>query len=66
MTSYLPIFIKNKENKPVLIIGGGEIAAAKAEALASVGAQIEVIGKSLNNHVIKICSTHHYRYNEAE
>lgn len=62
---YLPLFIKADASFPVLVIGGGEIAAAKTEALATVDTQVEVISKELGEAVIELCKAHHYPYTQA-
>lgn len=63
--SYLPLFLNIKASKPALIIGGGEIAAAKIEALVSVGATVEVIAKKLSPAVVELCDAHGFAYQEA-
>lgn len=44
---YLPLFADLK-NRPVLVVGGGEVAARKIELLRRSGAQISVIARQLN------------------
>ena len=45
---YLPIFIDVAERKCV-VVGGGEIAARKAESLLAAGAKVTVISPQLND-----------------
>ncbi|MBI3616234.1 MAG: bifunctional precorrin-2 dehydrogenase/sirohydrochlorin ferrochelatase [Candidatus Omnitrophica bacterium] len=40
--SYYPIFLK-LEGRPCLVIGGGQVAAQKAKALAACGAKVTVV-----------------------
>ncbi|GKX62192.1 siroheme synthase 1 [Pragia fontium] len=47
---YLPIFADLK-HRPVLVVGGGEIAARKIGLLLSAGAEVFVVAKSLGNEV---------------
>ncbi|RWR01786.1 sirohydrochlorin ferrochelatase [[Pantoea] beijingensis] len=43
---YLPIFADLK-SKPVLVVGGGEIAARKIELLLRTGAQVQIVAREL-------------------
>ena len=63
--SYLPLFLHASERFPILVIGGGEIAAAKTEALASVGADVRVVAEHLGDAIISLCDTHSYPYHIA-
>lgn len=58
--AYLPLFLKTDVDYPVLVIGGGEIAAAKTEALASVGAHVEIIARDLSEGIIELAAKHNY------
>ncbi|AML59996.1 Siroheme synthase [Serratia rubidaea] len=44
---YLPIFADLKQ-RPVLVVGGGEVAARKVELLARAGAEIRIVAQSLS------------------
>jgi uroporphyrin-III C-methyltransferase/precorrin-2 dehydrogenase/sirohydrochlorin ferrochelatase len=44
---YLPLFAELKE-RPVLVIGGGEIAARKITFLLRAGAQVQVVAETLS------------------
>lgn len=44
--AYFPFFVELK-GTPVLVIGGGEVAGAKAKALASCGAKVSVVSPRL-------------------
>ncbi len=43
---YLPIFLDVRD-RPCLVVGGGEVAARKAAALARAGARVKVVAPSL-------------------
>ncbi len=46
-----PIMV-NMNGKPVVIIGGGEVAARKVSDLIEAGAQVKVISPEFNNEII--------------
>lgn len=52
---YLPIFV-NLNQQPVLVIGGGIVAARKVELLIRAGAKITVISKKLCSFLIELLS----------
>lgn len=64
--TYLPLFLKADTETPILVIGGGEIACAKTEALASVSAKVDVVAKSISEALILLCETHGFTYREEE
>ncbi len=66
MMTYLPLFLKADTKTPILVIGGGAIACAKTEALASVNATVEVIAKVLSEELIILCGKHGFSYREEE
>lgn len=47
---YLPIFADLKQ-RPVLVVGGGEVAARKIDLLLRAGAEVRVVAKSLSSEV---------------
>ncbi|KAB7898300.1 uroporphyrinogen-III C-methyltransferase [Rouxiella sp. S1S-2] len=47
---YLPIFADLKQ-RPVLVVGGGEVAARKIDLLLRAGAQVRVVAQSLSSEV---------------
>ena len=47
---YLPLFAELKE-KPVLVIGGGDIAARKIMFLRRAGANVQVVAAALSEEV---------------
>ena len=47
---YLPIFADLKQ-RPVLVVGGGEIAARKIDLLLRAGAEVRVVSQSLSSEV---------------
>lgn len=63
--TYLPLFLKADINAPVLVVGGGDIACAKVEALASVGVKVEVVAKSIGDALVLLCDKHGFAYLEA-
>lgn len=63
--TYLPLFLKADNQHPVLVIGGGEIACAKTEALASVGVRVDVVAKALSDAIIDMCDQHGFTYKTA-
>jgi precorrin-2 dehydrogenase/sirohydrochlorin ferrochelatase len=44
---YFPLFL-NLEDKPVLVVGGGEVASRKVEALLKAGARVTVLSPDLS------------------
>lgn len=64
--TYLPLFLKADVNAPILVIGGGAIACAKVEALASVGARVDVVASSVRNDLVLLCEKHKFLYSEAD
>ncbi len=64
--TYIPLFLDTVHTGSVLVIGGGEIAAAKTEALASTGAQVDVIAKKLSDEIIALCDKHAFSYDTKE
>lgn len=63
--AYIPLFLRASAEKPVLVIGGGLIACAKTEALASVGAQVEVMAESVGESLQALCTQHGFKVTEA-
>lgn len=63
--AYIPLFLRASAETPALIIGGGAIAAAKTEALASVGAQVEIVADTIGESVRALCSQHGFKVTEA-
>lgn len=47
---YFPIFLR-LENEPVLVVGGGEVAARKIELLLRAGAKVSVVSPELNEEL---------------
>lgn len=47
---YFPLFL-NIQNKPVLVVGGGEVASRKVESLLRAGANITLISPSLSDYL---------------
>jgi uroporphyrin-III C-methyltransferase/precorrin-2 dehydrogenase/sirohydrochlorin ferrochelatase len=53
---YLPIFTK-LDNKPVVIIGGGEVAVRKARALLKAGARLTVVAPEFDETMLSLAHT---------
>jgi uroporphyrin-III C-methyltransferase/precorrin-2 dehydrogenase/sirohydrochlorin ferrochelatase len=53
---YLPIFTK-LDNKPVVIIGGGEVAVRKARALLKAGARLTVVSPEFDETMLALAQT---------
>ncbi|MFB0594098.1 siroheme synthase CysG [Aeromonas hydrophila] len=52
---YLPIFCR-LDNKPVLLVGGGEVAERKARLLLDVGAQLTVVAPELDPELAELAA----------
>ncbi len=63
--AYTPLFLNAKKHGTILIIGGGEIAAAKTEALASVGAEVEILAENISEAVEILCAKHGFKTTHA-
>ncbi|HYE34411.1 siroheme synthase CysG [Methylocaldum sp.] len=50
---YLPIFL-NLKNEPCLIVGGGQVAARKAEILQHAGGQVSVLAPDFHDALLKL------------
>ncbi len=56
---YLPLFAK-LTNRPVLLVGGGDIALRKARLLIDAGARLTVVAPSLHEELAELLVDHHY------
>ncbi len=63
---YTPLFLNSDKHGTILVIGGGEIAAAKTEALASVGAQVEVIATEISDGLKTLCERYGFTSHQTE
>lgn len=63
--SYLPLFHDTRHLPPILVIGGGVIAAAKVEALSSVSARLEVLAQDISQACLDLCQAHGYLYTQT-
>ena len=52
---YLPIFCR-LDNKPVLLVGGGEVAERKARLLLDAGAQLTVVAPELDPELAELAA----------
>ncbi len=55
---YLPIFL-NLKSEPCLIVGGGPVAARKAEALLQAGGLVSVLAPQLHDSMLKLRDSGH-------
>lgn len=62
--SYIPLFLDARHSGTILIVGGGEIATAKAEALTSTGATLEVIAEDLSPEIKDLCDKNGFIYTQ--
>ncbi|WP_323934614.1 siroheme synthase CysG [Aeromonas caviae] len=53
---YLPIFCR-LDNKPVLLVGGGEVAERKARLLLDAGAQLTVVAPELDPELAELAAS---------
>lgn len=53
---YLPIFCR-LDNKPVLLVGGGEVAARKARLLLDAGARLTLVSPALDPELATLAAT---------
>ncbi|MBR9875257.1 MAG: siroheme synthase [Vibrionaceae bacterium] len=58
---YFPLFL-DLINKPVLVVGGGEVASRKVEALIKAGADITVVSPTLVDFLAKLAKEHQLRW----
>ncbi len=56
---YLPLFAK-LTNRPVLLVGGGDIALRKARLLMDAGAHLTVVAPSLHEELAELLVDHDY------
>ena len=57
---YTPLFLNTEKHGTILVVGGGEIAAAKTEALASVGATVHILAENISTAVELLCEKHSF------
>lgn len=55
---FTPLFLDSEKHGAILVVGGGEIAAAKTEALASVGARVDIVAEEISEAVTLLCEKH--------
>lgn len=58
--TYVPLFLDSSQTGNILVIGGGEIATAKTEALASTGACVDIIAKDISEELSLLCEKHDF------
>ena len=61
---YTPLFLDSKKHGTILVVGGGEIAAAKTEALASVGARVNILAEKISDPLRALCAQHGFDMHE--
>ena len=62
---YLPIFCR-LDNKPVLLVGGGEVAERKARLLLDAGAQLTVVAPELDPELAELAANGTIEWLDAE
>lgn len=62
---YLPIFCR-LDNKPVLLVGGGEVAQRKARLLLDAGAQLTVVAPDLDPELAELAANGTIEWLDAE
>ncbi|HEY6644239.1 siroheme synthase CysG [Povalibacter sp.] len=62
---YFPIFLKLTD-QPVLVVGGGEVAARKIDLLLRAGAQVTVVAPELIESLITLANQGTIRYLQGE
>ena len=63
--AYVPLFLRTSADLPVLVIGGGAIAAAKIEALAGVGTKADLLSDTIGKAARSLCDTHGFKATQA-
>ncbi len=58
---YFPLFL-DLNNKPVLVVGGGEVASRKVEALLKAGADVTIVSPTLVDYLAKLHKEHQIRW----
>ncbi len=58
--AFTPLFLNSSKHGTILVIGGGEIAAAKTQALASVGAKVEVQSPKVDDALRFLCEQENF------
>ena len=58
---YFPLFL-DLVNKPVLVVGGGEVASRKVEALLKAGADVTIVSPSLVDFLDKLAQEQQVRW----
>ncbi len=58
---YFPLFL-DLVNKPVLVVGGGEVASRKVEALLKAGADVTIVSPTLVDYLAILAKEHQLRW----
>ncbi|QHS09854.1 siroheme synthase CysG [Sinimarinibacterium sp. NLF-5-8] len=58
---YYPVFFRLRE-QPVLLLGGGVVAARKLRLLLRAGARVQIVARALNPELSQICATARARW----
>lgn len=61
---YYPVFLE-LQNRPCLVIGGGQVAASKAKALISCGARVNVVSPALSSELQRLLKQRKIRWRKG-
>lgn len=63
--AYFPLFVELKE-RPVLVVGGGAVAARRTQALAEFGCRITVVSPKITDGLLKMAERGTILWKEEE
>ncbi|KGY13635.1 ferrochelatase [Vibrio tubiashii] len=58
---YFPLFI-DLNHKPVLVVGGGEVASRKVDSLIRAGADVTIVSPQIEEHLAKLVESNECRW----